>query len=538
MGMGMGGRRVVAEPPALASTRPAQSSLIRYSDQQQAIIHSKGDLVVADAFAGCGKTTTAVGLCEANPKERILYLVLNTANAAEARARFPTNVRALTMHSLAWADPGIRKAVGERLAKSWRAMVVKTEFDIDARRAYLAQKVLASFWASTDEHIGEQHVDALREKQDLSDRDADYAVMDARAMWRRMLDPNDRCSIPHDAYLKMFVMRCKGLDYDRVIMDEAQDANPLSMQLLGKRSAAKLVCIGDRHQSIYLFRGAMNAMEKLSEGADRYHLTQTYRFGPKIAAIANTILGDLKGETAKIEGLGRDKPWRGTSPTRLARTNAQLFAIAAERMGEGVNWVGKTSGRNGEYVVGVDGPDKYGLSALEDVYCLYANQHHKIKNPALRSMNYQSYVADSEASQDAEGKIMVKLIEQHRHDTPALVESLRTQAVADPKDAQMLITTAHKSKGLEWDEVQIENDFEFLKEIEDNMATLSQPMSAEQAQEVNLLYVAATRAQSAVKLNQETQDWLDNIDEHRNDRRLARVRAQQGSRHVRDGAAL
>ena len=519
-----GGLGLGRSTPVAAPARPVRPAGFSYSSEQQEVIDCNDDLVVVDAFAGCGKTTTAVGYCEARPDESILYIVLNAANAAEAKARFPKNVQAMTTHSLAWTKGGMGKHVGQRNDFRWRAMSIMQQFRItDPAAAWHAQQVLQKFFGSSDREISEKHVEELAQKRDLAPRTQMTAVANARFIWKRMQDPNDKCSIPPDAYLKMFALRSPQLGFDRIIFDEAQDANPVTTQIVLGQLGSKLLAIGDRHQSIYQFRGSENAMEKLSVGARRFHITETYRFGPKIAEIANLILGELKGETHAIKGMAADGLWTEGRHTKLSRTNSQLFALAAERRGEGIYWVGPEP-KDG-YKVGRDGPDNYRLSLVMDAYHLFNRERAAIQDKTMKEVgSWQDYTTYAEQANDGEARILVKLIEEHGHDTPQLVEDIRRNAVPREADADMVLTTAHKSKGLEWDRVQLTDDFEFLEDLEFELS--QDPNARIPVQDVNLLYVAATRAKQAVTLNKETVTWIEKLPEHRENRRLASTRRE------------
>ena len=65
------------------------------------------------------------------------------------------------------------------------------------------------------------------------------------------------------------------------------------------------ILVGDPHQQIYSFRGAVNAMENVH--ADTiFYLTQSFRFGPEISHIAASCLEVLKKEKKKtLVGSGR-----------------------------------------------------------------------------------------------------------------------------------------------------------------------------------------------------------------------------------------
>lgn len=61
---------------------------------------------------------------------------------------------------------------------------------------------------------------------------------------------------PHDAYLKMWALSEPKLSrkYSHIILDEAQDTNPVTAGVVANQRDISKLLIGDRHQSIYLFR--------------------------------------------------------------------------------------------------------------------------------------------------------------------------------------------------------------------------------------------------------------------------------------------
>jgi len=505
------GEVVVARRGLGAVVRPSAPKR-EYSDEQLDVIHCYDKLVVVDAFAGCGKTTTAVGYAEKRPEERILYLCLNAANAKEAQHRFQglRNVTALTTHQVAWRA---MKPAMERIARPWKPVLVMDQLGMrNPRDARICMAILREFFSSSDNEILPKHADKIQIEQDLKDADVAAGVAFAALAWKRMRDPSDNIKMPDDAYLKMFAMQAPKLPYTTVIFDEAQDANPVTLQILAGQQQMKMLCIGDRYQSIYAFRGAVNAMELLSNGATRKHLAQTWRFGPEVASIANTILGDLRGETVSIRGMGKDATWNGDKVTMLSRTNAELFRLAVPTRGEGIHWV--------------TGVENYRLEQLNDAYHLFAREPSLIKDELMRRKfrSWTEFSDYAEDSGDSEARILTKIVEEFEHDVPQLVEDIRANEVKNPADASLTLTTAHRSKGLDWDFVQICDDFEVLERAEELLAEGRD--SEVNVQDVHLLYVAATRCKKAVRLNEETNNWLANIDRHRGNREAARSRAR------------
>ncbi|HAM4872599.1 TPA: ATP-binding domain-containing protein, partial [Escherichia coli] len=76
---------------------------------------------------------------------------------------------------------------------------------------------------------------------------------------------------------------------------------------------------------------------------------------------------------------------------------------------------------------------------------------------------------------------------------PVKLKLLREHTVTCEKDADITVSTAHRSKGLEWPVVILDEDF----------ADITDPLMPEDERrdETNLLYVAVTRARKTLVLN-------------------------------------
>jgi superfamily I DNA/RNA helicase len=494
----------VAHPPV------RQRQTVNYSDQQQSVIQEHSPIIVVKALAGTGKTTMCVGFADARPKAKILYISFGKAVQEAAQQRFGPNTECRTTHSLAFQAVG--KHFGKRVTKSWRAMTVRSEAGLpDIRSAALVQSVLTKFFQSADSTITMAHTREAEVGFKGSEAELHQAVNNAKLIWRRMQDRSDSISMSPDAYLKMWSLSSPRLNYDYLICDEWQDTNPVTAHIVNQQKHANLLVVGDPHQSIFGFRGAMNAMDDYPT-ARQLHLSQTWRFGPKVATMANLVLNELKGEKLQIQGMGKDVPYVSGAPiTKLSRTNAQLFKDATLRHGRGVHWVG-----------GIEG---YNIGKILDAYFLYANKRDKIRDQFMRNFSsFSELVTYGEEAKDPEARILGEVIEAYQHETPALVSEIRANAVEDAAAADMTLTTAHKAKGLDWNYVQIADDFEILAETEAALA--ADPFAQIEEQELNLLYVGFSRAKCALQVNQETRTWLENLPKHRAARQTAREKAR------------
>ncbi|WP_342051250.1 MULTISPECIES: UvrD-helicase domain-containing protein [unclassified Cupriavidus] len=524
-----------AEHPAAgfsfgATVRPITQAVREYTDQQWAIIRAEADIVVAEAKAGSGKTTTAVGYTVARPHLRTLYLAFNRANAKAAQGKFPRHVTSMTTHAVAYS--ALTQNQRSRVENIWKPATVRKDMasiglNVRYREAAITQRILTSFFASRDIEPSAAHADDARKVLNAQDYTVEQCVRYAGRVWEAMKDKAGQITIPHDAYLKMFVQSKPNLGFQLLVFDEAQDANPVTAQLveLQREFGTKLLYLGDRHQSIYAFRGATNAMEGLPAGATVLPLTQSWRFGPQTAYTANVLLAELKGEINPIEGLGTDAPWREGAPyTLLSRTNAELIKQTVARRGRGVHWVG-----------GIEG---YKVHILEDAWRLRSSQRTDIREPFIRDhfASWQEFEEYGKETKDPEVKILVELVDEYRDEIPQLVAELIQNEEKTDKFADLVVATGHKAKGLEWDQVKIADDFTVLEKAEATLAEFGrddgQLMMREDGtdQEINLLYVALTRALKCCQLNSETLAWLADLPAHRQRRDEADMRVAAAAR--------
>merc|ERR1711983_330143 len=86
-----------------------------------------------------------------------------------------------------------------------------------------------------------------------------------------------------DGYLKLFQLEGHKLEHDFMLVDEAQDVTPVVADIVLSQKKPTIL-VGDPHQSIYGFRGAVNAMAKVN-ATETLCLTQSFRFGPEISFV-------------------------------------------------------------------------------------------------------------------------------------------------------------------------------------------------------------------------------------------------------------
>ena len=271
------------------------------TDELSAIIHWQGQTLVVNAFAGTGKASTLVQYALANPDSRMLYLVYNRSVRDEAERKFPFNVECKTSHQLAWSRFG--RHYRNRLVASLRITDVARK--LNTRHwllVHLALSSLNQFLCSADKESGLQR---LPDEDARAGTDVSAILQAVQVLWHEMSRPDGTFPVTHDTCLKLFQLSSPDLSrrWDTILFDEAQDANPVTSALVLCQSC-RVILVGDRYQQIYRFRGADNALSHPTlNDADRLWLTQSFRFGPSVARMANLLL-QRAGETLQVTSSG------------------------------------------------------------------------------------------------------------------------------------------------------------------------------------------------------------------------------------------
>jgi F-box protein, helicase, 18 len=456
-----------------------------------------GQVLKVLAFAGTGKTTTLVAYARKRPGMRFLYLAFNKSVQLEAAKKFPANVMARTAHSLAFQAKGFQ--FKDRLVKGFRANQVMDALDLDDyETARFTMDTLHRFLVSADPVVSLRHIPAAarghyqRLKRKLPDL-VDYANQLGRLMCK---GGHPDIGMVHDGYLKLYQLSNPLLNYDCILLDEAQDINPVVSAMVmaqvrpeeGKKKPA-VILVGDNHQQIYSFRGAKDTLKTMA--ADQtLHLTRSFRFDRNIARVANMVLSVYKKETRSIQGTHskqEQKPsWNPNRHTIIARTNAVLFDRAVQLYK--THSIGFSGGIQG-----------YRLDLLKEVFYLHDKTLFRIRDPYIKGFSsFSSLKSYAGAVEDLELSSVCAMVEKYGPTLPGHVERIKEKTV-DTDQAGIILTTAHKAKGLEWDNVLIMDDFVPLVKDE----TIVDPAGVD-PDEFNLIYVAVTRARVHLRFHKDS----------------------------------
>lgn len=462
------------------------------TNEQVEIVRSilKNKSVKVKAFAGSAKTTTLQMLANAYRGKNILYLAFNSSIQKEAKNKFNGLAEVKTIHSFALGYIRKTNKKFDIRNDNYKAIEVMNLFDIKREEAY---ETLESFewFCNSDLEISDFiKIESMPQKEN------------AIKLYSKMVKAE--LAVTHNAYLKMFQLMLAfndvEINYDILLVDEAQDLNNVKISIINKINSKRKVIVGDSHQQIYNFIGSVDALEKI-EG-EIYYLTETFRFNKEIAKYANLLLSTFKCESKEIKTNVENSEAEIKTKAFISRSNSELIKkIAFFYENEDDSF--KT----------VSTPEKL-FSLVEELFYFIVGQKERIvKNKVLLNFedinHLEAYIDESsEDGQENELKKAKELILEYKEKILDLKEFAEKQYFK--KDGiTTFLTTAHTSKGLEFDEVELADDFPLsynliaqsncscLEEFQKNLPFVDRKY----IEEFNLLYVAITRAKRKLNIN-------------------------------------
>lgn len=504
---------LIADTPAILRAAPNATA-----EQAQAIQLAcelaRGDALRVRSGAGTGKTTTLLGMARALTPKRGVYVAFNRTVAEDARPKFAdTTCTPKTFHGLCLAavqglivgGPARYDVRGDMIESGLIAPYRKdlpagwTEFSA----GLAAMRTFEAFCHSDAQDITAAHARhaitaATGDPDNLISKGArtrasravsnltPVLVNIAKRFWAAR-QKDGRFS--HDAYVKLVHLRSdlcerafKNLDY--VMADEAQDLNPVQVAIL-RQSGISVIAVGDSAQAIHGWRGAIDALDRLT-GIETF-LSQSFRFGGGIAAMANRVLGACPAAMngVKLTGVGGGQALPVGTPGHaiLARSNMGLLDEAEAMHARGLSFH-------------LDRGDDL-KEQLASAVALREGRRHDIRSADLKPFRNWSDLVE-EADGNPAFDRLVQIIEDGRTGS--------IQRIVDASQplarAKVCLMTAHRAKGLEFGAVKMAGDWTPLHEMGEKLEkaeSVSPHRLIQARQEYNVLYVALTRAINRVE---------------------------------------
>lgn len=481
------------------------------AEQTEVVEYAKtGKSFKVSAFAGAAKTTTLVMVADELVHDS-LYLAYNKRMATEASEKFPGWVEVRTTHSLAYKHTGLlishklsrptgiyRNVAGtpSEIGRYFKIPDIHLKGDKKISQIAIGQVVkdtVNKFEYSADRELTDKHIvygvtnKFIKSKSVTRDTIIRAVLSHAKTLWKLRSNPASNVLATHETYLKMFQLSNPDLSaYKTIYLDEAQDSNACILDIV-KRQSSQLILVGDNFQSIYQWRGSSNALESVDTPMKT--LSTSFRFGNHIADIANVILTqtcpvDVKGFDA-INSVIVNDPHAVPYPlTKIFRTNTQLLTEAVSMLTDGLN-----------VHIEVDFLDL--VRAINSAVALYESRPKDVKHDMFVGCGDWGD-AVQEAKFNHELRRIIEMVASGYHTT--VLEVLNNYN--RPAEPDVIMITAHKSKGLEWDNVIIADDYPAAYNEKTGVYEWEE-------QERNLAYVAHTRAKKMLCVGESVMSILE-----------------------------
>ena len=489
---------------------------MKLTDEQQAVVNAPEPVLKVNAIAGSGKTTTLLEYAKQRQQQRILYLSFNRSSADEMRRKCAAvdvkNIMVQTFHALAYHgangrdyeliddlgewhifDNYVKGEITEKketlLLISWLIKDLMS-FYLNSAHIYIDDGLLAYYKTET---MPKPKVEIFLSLY------ADFILGTIKSILTQM----KKREVPaiHDFYLKMFHLSKPVLFYDIILIDEAQDLSGVMLEVLKMQKASRIF-VGDSFQQIYSFRYAVNALEKID--CPEYLLTQTFRFGDSLAQEISkrvnrgySVLNDvdhflqIKGTDKKTEIVNFSRN-EGQQIAVISRSVLKLFSEVASYLPSHLNF----------YFEG--GYESYGFmnARVFSVFHLYKENHDKISDHVIKRFScFRKLKAFARTSQNRQLLNICELVHIYQENLFDITQEIK-QRVVSKEEADIIFTTTHKSKGQEYQNVQmVKEDFITFEQLEKAVNKPDDFNPVKLKEEINIFYVAATRAMDNIVLH-------------------------------------
>ncbi|MGR2919444.1 UvrD-helicase domain-containing protein [Acinetobacter sp. 1125_18A] len=507
------------------------------------------------AYAGSGKTSTMIQACKQATKRESkfnrytqgLFLAFNNTIAKDAAKKLKKNsinTTAKTWHSLAISN--IRPLYGHKMElkkadQILRQYLYKSFFISDQRiavkeniikrrdtskaptiqfrnvssrvcKGYII-KAINCYFSSADHELTLDHfIPICPNWADMDFFLNNFVANNILSISQQLVEnifntEMNQFPVSFSSALKIYQLSKPKLhiDYDFVIVDEAQDTDLVALDILNNQDLSKLqlIVVGDSFQQIYSWRGALDALNNVKV-ADTFYLSKSFRFGKDVAKLSTAILKYSFSDfqlpiTGNLEKNSKIYEIQDCTYSRydaiITRTNAgafDAFIKAIEQNPQLSISVEIDIQQIQSYILDFEKLEKGIKLSSDSALTLFENIE-----------QLEEYVEENPTDSDISSpfRLIVKMGINELKEKIQVIAKVATNS-KEQTQFDLKITTAHKSKGLEFNHIVLFEDFNsFLFQKMDSTENCSPliyaPVSEE---EVRLFYVAVTRAKESVTL--------------------------------------
>lgn len=447
--------------------------------------------VIVEAVAGSGKTTTLVEAIKRVPRNRrVLMCAFNAAIQKELSRRIHVGAEVRTLHSLGYE--AIRRAWGGKLSvyerRGWDVMrdamrQMHLPYDKTLQRQLQAIASRAKNYLAWDD----PQIEAL-----CSDTSLEFEPWVGATIRQAMYlsaSPSESVSFDDMIYVPLYCGMMRPA-YDVIFVDETQDLNLAQWTMIRQciKPQGRIIAVGDRHQTIYGFRGARTdgmTQAAIELNARVLPLSVTYRCPRAVVRCAQRYVPAIEAAPNAPEGSAFhatfEEFWRKveTGDLVLSRTNRVVVSLClrAYKRGIAARAIGRDLGKCLFEII--DEADTTSIPTLMSWLTLY-EEHEKKRLLAAEKEEFIENLIDHIES--------IRALSEGLFTVDALRERIDELCIDDARSDVLRFSSVHRAKGLEEKRVWVVTGT-FKLHAQDPVR---------RQEEENLYYVALTRAKESL----------------------------------------
>lgn len=487
--------------------------------EQEDIISSPLPSFKINAVAGSGKTTTLLEYTKKNKDLKILYLAYNKSLQIALNEKLKDyslpHLFVSTIHSLAYNKTKAYnyKLVAELKTHTLERLIIDYEFNKNSIEYYpnleyiyilksfvnfycnsglieLDLKLLESFIKQNS--FGAKILELIKQNEKQLLEHLKYTLNSMKI---------GKIDAIHDFYLKMFYLNKRvstNLDYDLILIDEAQDISDVMIAIVENQKCRKIY-VGDSFQQIYSFRYATNALNKID--LPSYNLSKSFRFSNSYAKFLQSYLNSLylinSSKTLFLNAI-EEKDISTKIGREFLDFNQQFTVISRTTFGLIQELVKYIHSNKKLFFEGGYSSYSFMNQTVYSIFYLKNRKNDKITIDEIKNFNnifeFETFAKETK-NQDYLN--IIKFINSYGDNIFEINKKIKEHLVTNKEEADIIFTTTHKAKGMEYNQVLMVDDFITKKDILSSKKNLSFSNIEE---ELNIYYVAATRAKYAISL--------------------------------------
>lgn len=287
-----------------------------------------------------------------------------------------------------------------------------------------------------------------------------------------------------------------------IVVHNCNDHNHCMLSIVENNLDKKIIMVGDPLQNLNSFNYTLDGLSYMINKYNfkQYSLTMSFRISEDVAKVSSKYLSYMYDDNIVFHGNKHTK--FGKIDLTMATPSNQVNILCRNKLGglfEVLNILSKNKNKKFYYVGGLE---SFGLSEIEKFQQYNGNIYiggEKFHISELRAIKAKEDRIDPEISK------AVSLYDFGRK-YEKILPLLRFTETTKKEEADIIIQTAHSSKGLTVKNVYLASDFKPIERLKEEMLAMedngNEYLYNIAKSEVNLIYVAITRATDILDLNQ------------------------------------